>query len=384
MTEASRSCSMDFMVTRGGWLLAYSSSMHTFVPIKLWIEMGYIQIVIIREVILSVHRHIGNSDLEILHIWDHDDITFDRMIQPLQFFVLSFFFSFFPTSFRCESFMTTLDFLISSISVFFFTLTTLAHIWLISTASKVILLLSTFGLKWGKLSIMELFVYLRCVVRLLWFAVAFLAQCLLEIEVCAPICLYVLIVIILVAQVLLMMFSGCVTLVAIALLSTFATIIGLRGTTYSGFCVNVWFFAWQEAGSSFGCSVDLAGSSHGFKPYGYWLAPYIIAILNRRIINIKCLAVVKSMISIVILIDVLLASHRVDIIKVFISVFWQLWGVLFLICFGEWRVESIERLKRGVFLRLIFVHALLSGPTAITVIVWIATVFKICFFQFLF
>ncbi len=35
MTEARRGRSMDFVMTRRGWLLAYSSSMHIFMPIKL-------------------------------------------------------------------------------------------------------------------------------------------------------------------------------------------------------------------------------------------------------------------------------------------------------------------------------------------------------------
>ena len=313
MTEASWGCSMNLMVSRRGWLLAYSSSMHIFVPIKLWIEMGYIHEVIVREVILSMHRHIGNSDLEILHVWDHYDITLHRLIQTLELFVLSFLFPFFSSSFGCESFLT-LDFLISSIGVFLFTLTTLAHIRLINTAAKVTLLLGTFGLKWGKLWIIELFVDLGCVMMLLRFDIALLAQSLLEIEVCAPICICMLIVIILVIHEL-MIARDCIAMVAIALLGTFSAIIGLRGIS-SGICVDVWLLTWQETGCSFGCSVDLTGSSHGLKPNGYRLAPYIAVrgILNRRVVIIKCLAIVESMITVVILIDVLLASHRVGII----------------------------------------------------------------------
>ncbi len=264
MTEARRGRSMDFVMTRGGWLLAYSSSMHIFMPIKLWIEMWYIQVVVIREVILSVHRHIGNSNLEILHVWDHDDITLNRLIQPLKLFVLSFLFTLFSSSFRCESFLT-LYLLVNSTSVFLFTLTALAHIRFINTAAKVILLLGTFSLKWGKLAIIELFVDLRCLVVLLWFDITFLAQSLLEVKICAPVCLCMLIVIVFVAHVILIMITGgCITLVAVTLLDTISAIIGMRGISPGICCVYVWLVAGQEASRSFGRGVDLAGPSYGF------------------------------------------------------------------------------------------------------------------------
>ena len=107
-----------------------TASIKVFIPFKWGLQM--LTKLIILEIALVVWWNVCHTDLEIVHIWNHDYIAFSRLNSSCQLSLFSLLFvaTLFASTFWPKSFLES-NLLFSLVHFFVLTQTTLAQVWVL-------------------------------------------------------------------------------------------------------------------------------------------------------------------------------------------------------------------------------------------------------------